>query len=109
MASKKTILVHFFLRVLKKKTYLMADSAAEPGEQPLWDTPEAMFEVDPETDRVEWIERAVNCVTSRAPGLELIKVFKPRKRKGSLQVFDMTFKQGGPEKKGVLEKLGLKK
>lgn len=102
------ILVHFFLRTVKQKTYLMADSSAAKGCDPLWDTPEVMFEVDPEEDRVAWINRAVQRVTGVFPDLEFVKTFKPRKRKGSLQMFDITFKKK-EEPKGVLRKLGIRK
>lgn len=102
------ILVHFFLRTVKQKTYLMADSSAAKGCEPLWDTPEVMFEVNPEDDRVTWINRAAQRITGVFPDLKFVKTFKPRKRKGSLQVFDMTFKKK-EEPKGVLRKLGIKK
>lgn len=103
------ILVHFFLREIKHKTYLMADSSAEPGTDPLWDTPEVMFEVDPSQDRVQWIPRVTQRVISSFPELEFVKVFKPRKRKNSVQMFDITFKTKEEPTKGVLQKLGIKK
>lgn len=87
------ILVHFFLRKIKNKYYLMADSAATVDSQPLWDTPEVMFEVDPSEDKVSWIKRAITRVTGAFPNLTFVKTFKPRKRKGSVQVFDITFKE----------------
>ena len=89
------ILVHFFTRVIKRKTYLLADSSATVGTSPLWDTPEILFEVDPTEDRVNWIPRAVKKITDAHPNLDIEskKVFKPRKRKGSAQMFDITFQE----------------
>ena len=85
------ILVHCFLRTIKRKTYLMADSSAAKGCNPLWDTPEILFEVDPLEDPTLWIDRTTKKITESFPELEIMKVLKPRKRKGSLQVFDITF------------------
>lgn len=88
------ILLHCFLRTIKKKTYLMADSSTSKGCTPLWETPEILFEVDNiEEDRAIWVERVTKRLAGSHPNLELVKVFKPRKRKGSLQAFDMTYKQ----------------
>lgn len=102
------ILVHLFLREIKKKTYLMADSSAAKGCTPLWETPEVMFEVDLSEDRAAWISRVVQRITGSFPDLELVKIFKPRKRKNSLQMFDITFNKK-EEPKSILQKIGIKK
>lgn len=93
------IIVHFFTRTIRRKVYLMMDSSASKGAEPLWDSAEVVCEVDPGADPDAWLDRAKERVLSAFPELNYLKTMKPRRRKGATQVFDMLFelkpKEGG--------------
>ena len=102
------IIVHFFLREIKKKhVYLMADSSATEGTNPLWSSAEVIFEVNPGEKREQWIERAKKHIMGVHPELKYLRTLKPRTRKNSPPTFDLLFEY--KPQKSLLQKIGIKK
>ena len=109
------ILVHCFLRKEKKRgaehTYLMADSSASKGYDPLYTTPEMLFEVDPTDPKVdEWAKRATDHILAQHKVLDFVELLKPKKTKGikKPQVFDLTFNKKpefDPKNKPLLKRM----
>lgn len=102
------IVVHFFTRTIKRKLYLMADSSASKGAEPLWDTAEVVCEVSPGCNPDKWLERAKARVLDSHPELTYMKTLKPVRREGAAQVFDMLFELK-PKESGMSAILNLMK
>lgn len=99
------ILVHVFKREIKHKTYLMADSSASEGYEPLFATPELLFEVNGDERTDDLARRVRESLMSRYRTLEFVDVLKPKGR-GRTQVFDLTFnKKPASRKRGIIERI----
>lgn len=101
------IVVHFFLREIRHRTYVMADSSATEGTDPAYHHPEAMFEVEPGETRTSWIARAERLVAIRYPKARL-RVLKPSAaRPTATQVFDIAVEVDKPPEKpmGILGRI----
>lgn len=84
------IVVHFFLRTTRGKTYLMADSSSTEGLEPAFGSPVVMFEVSFETQRrSSWVRRAKDALRPLYPGAKLTTALPSNARKVKTQVFDI--------------------
>lgn len=99
------IIAHFFKREIKHKTYLMADSSASKGFEPLYASPEVMFEITGEESTDELAKRATEKILAEHKVLVYVECLKPRKARGKTQVFDLVFKKNYEGRKSLLERI----
>lgn len=85
------IVVHFFTRRIRRKTYLMADSSASEGAEPLWSTADVVCEVGEADAPESWIPRAKARILDAHPELEHLRTLTAVRRPGAAQAFDMVF------------------
>lgn len=105
------ILLHFFRREIKRKLYLMADSSASKGYEPLFRTPEIMFEITGDEETGELAERAKKHILSGHKTLVYKDTLLPKRR--TVQLFDIVFDKKGPadaaspktRKRGIIERI----
>lgn len=106
------ILCHFFRREIKHKLYLMADSSASKRYEPLFQTPEIMFEITGSEKPETLAERATAKILGEHPTLVFKELLLP-KRRNATQVFDLVFDKKGPadaakakpRKRGIIERI----
>lgn len=88
------VIVHAFLRTIRRKTYLMVDSSSDVWSQPLFASPESLFEAVGDADR--WIPRTIQAIESRFPGLTAGEPCRPNDtRDGNIRCFDVPFYEKG--------------
>lgn len=106
------ILCHFFRREIKHKLYLMADSSASKRYEPLFQTPEIMFEITGSEKPEALAERAKEKILGEHRTLVFKELLFP-KRRNATQVFDLVFDKKGPanvagsepRKRGIIERI----
>ena len=93
------IVVHFFTRTTRGKTYVMADSSATDGTDPAFSSPVAMFEAEPGETRARWISRAKKLIAIKYPKARL-RVLRPSaSRPTPTQIFDIAVEVDKPPEK----------
>lgn len=102
------IVVHFFLRKTKDRTWLMADSSATETLEPAFGQPVAMFAVEPSARRrSSWIRRAKASLEPLYPGARMDVLLPTDARPAKTQVFDIaiTPAAGDAAPEGLMTKL----
>lgn len=88
------VIIHAFLRTIRKVDYVMADSSTDAYSRPRFASAVSLFEAVGDADR--WIPRAQREIEARFPDLVAGETCVPNnERPGNIRCFDLVFYERG--------------